>query len=377
MIEVKVVKGKKMLRDFINFPVKLYKNCEYFTPYLYSDEISNLTPKKNPASKYCIFRLFLAYKDKKIVGRICGIINNFANEKYNQKRVRFNRIDMIDDIEVTKALINAVEEFGRECGMDEINGPLGYSDQDKEGLLTSGFDQHNMFVTFYTNEYYVRHLESLGFKVDATWNEYRVFIPEKIDDRMIKMADFVARRYKLHLVKFKNKKGLKKYVESCLSLMNICYKDLYGYVQIDEKQMHHLASQYVPLINLDYIQVVEDEKKNVIAFGFMLPTPVFALKKHKGHLFPFGFIDFLKATKKEKILDMLLVAVHPDYQSKGITAIIFVDALTNAIKNGIKYAETGPELEYNSHVQNLWKTFETIKHKSRSAFLKPISKKEK
>lgn len=374
MIEIKVVKNKRMLKKFINYPVELYKDCPYFTPYLYSDEIENLTEKKNPASKYCIFRLFLAYKDNKIVGRICGIINNYANQKYNQKRVRFNRIDMIDDIEVTKALIKAVEDFGKEYGMEEINGPLGYSDQDKEGLLTKGFEEHNMFVTFYTHEYYVRHLETLGFKVDATWNEYQVFIPEKIDDRMVRMADLIAKRYKLRLVKFKNKKGLKKYVVSCLSLMNVCYKDLYGYVQIDEKQMHHLAAQYVPLINLDYIQIVVNEKDEVIAFGFMLPTPVFALKKHKGHLFPFGFIDFIKATKKEKILDMLLVAVDPEYQSKGVTSIIFVDALTNAIKNGVKYAETGPELEYNSNVQNLWKGFERKHHKTRSAFLKQIEK---
>lgn len=374
MIVIKEVTNKKMLKKFINFPVELYKECKYFTPYLYSDEVSNLTKEKNPASKYCIFKLFLAYKDNKIVGRICGIINNFANTKYNQKRVRFNRIDMIDDIEVTKALIKAVEDFGKEYGMEEINGPLGYSDQDKEGLLVKGFDEYNMFVTFYTHEYYVKHLEQLGFKVDATWNEYQIQIPEKIDDRLLRMSELITKRYKLHTVKFKSKKKVKNYVVSCLSLMNLCYKDLYGYVQIDEEQMQHLASQYVPIVNLDYLQIIENEQNEVIAFGLMIPTPAFALKKHKGHLFPFGFIDFLKATKNEKVLDMLLVAVHPDYQSKGVTALIFVDALTNAIKNGIKYAETGPELEYNSNVQNLWKTFDARQHKTRCAFLKQIDK---
>ena len=188
MIIIKEVKGKRMLKKFIDFPLSLYKNCPYFTPYLFEDELANLTPGKNPASRYCDFKLFLAYKENKIVGRICAIINRFANEKYHQKRIRFNRIDMIDDIEVTKALINAVEQYGKENGLEEINGPLGYSDQDKEGLLTYGFDKHNMFATFYTYEYYVQHLKQLGFVQDAKWNEYRIYIPEKVDPLISKIA---------------------------------------------------------------------------------------------------------------------------------------------------------------------------------------------
>ncbi len=373
MIEIKEVKGRRMLKQFIEFPVKLYKDCPYFTPYLYEDELANLTPGKNPAAKYCEFKLFLAYKDKKIVGRICGIINHFSNEKYHQNRVRFNRIDMIDDIEVTKALIKAVEDFGKEHGLTEINGPLGYSDQDKEGMLTKGFDQMNMFVTFYTHEYYVEHMKQLGFKVDAKWNEYKIIIPKEIDPRITKMSQFVQKKYKFHLQKIKSKRELKRdVIIEVLKLTNVCYANLYGYVPIDEKQMIHLADQYIPLVNLNYLQLVRDENEKLVAYGLMIPTPVNALKKHKGHLFPLGWIDFLKDLKHSKVLDMLLVAVDPKYQSSGVMAIIFEKAISNAIKNGITHAETGPELEYNENVQTLWKNLETINHKERVCWLKPI-----
>lgn len=373
MIEIKEVKGRRMLKQFIEFPVKLYKDCPYFTPYLYEDELANLTPGKNPAAKYCEFKLFLAYKDKKIVGRICGIINHFSNEKYHQNRVRFNRIDMIDDIEVTKALIKAVEDFGKEHGLTEINGPLGYSDQDKEGMLTKGFDQMNMFVTFYTHEYYVEHMKQLGFKVDAKWNEYKIIIPKEIDPRITKMSQFVQKKYKFHLQKIKSKRELKRdVIIEVLKLTNVCYANLYGYVPIDEKQMIHLADQYIPLVNLNYLQLVRDENEKLVAYGLMIPTPVNALKKHKGHLFPLGWIDFLKDLKHSKVLDMLLVAVDPKYQSSGVMAMIFEKAISNAIKNGITHAETGPELEYNENVQSLWKNLETINHKERVCWLKPI-----
>lgn len=373
MIEIKEVKGRRMLKQFIEFPVKLYKDCPYFTPYLYEDELANLTPGKNPAAKYCEFKLFLAYKDKKIVGRICGIINHFSNEKYHQNRVRFNRIDMIDDIEVTKALIKAVEDFGKEHGLTEINGPLGYSDQDKEGMLTKGFDQMNMFVTFYTHEYYVEHMKQLGFKVDAKWNEYKIIIPKEIDPRITKMSQFVQKKYKFHLQKIKSKRELKRdVIIEVLKLTNVCYANLYGYVPIDEKQMIHLADQYIPLVNLNYLQLVRDENEKLVAYGLMIPTPVNALKKHKGHLFPLGWIDFLKDLEHSKVLDMLLVAVDPKYQSSGVMAIIFEKAISNAIKNGITHAETGPELEYNENVQTLWKNLETINHKERVCWLKPI-----
>lgn len=372
MIVIKEVKGRRMLKTFIDFPVKLYKDNKYFTPYLYMDEVSNLTVDKNPASKYCEFKLFLAYKDNKVVGRICGILNHFSNEKYNQSRIRFNRIDMIDDIEVTKALIKAVEDFGRSKGMTEINGPLGYSDQDKEGMLTKGFDQMNMFVTFYTHPYYVEHLKKLGFSVDAVWNEYRINIPKEVPQLIKRMAERVRQKTEFRLLEVKHKKELKPYVNEVLRLNNLAYKDLYGYVPIDDKQIAHLANQYMPMLNIDYLQIVVDKSNKVVGYGLMLPSPAKALKKCKGHLFPFGWIMFLNALKHSKSLDMLLVAIHPDFQNQGIYALIVERAIENAIKNKIEFAETGPELQTNKNVQSLWKVFEAEKHKERCCFLKAI-----
>lgn len=373
MIEIKEVTNRRMLKQFIDFPAKLYKDCPYFTPYLYEDEIDNLVPGKNPASKYCDFKLFMAYKDGKLVGRICGILNHFSNSKYNQKRIRFNRIDMIDDIEVTKALIKAVEDFGKANGMEEINGPLGYSDQDKEGMLTKGFDQLNTFMTFYTHEYYVEHMKQLGFNVDVTWKEYKIYIPKEVDPRLKRASQFVKKKYGFHLQKIKSKRQLTKdVIVEVLKLTNVCYANLYGYVPIDEKQMMHLADQYIPLINLDYLSLVRDQDNKLVAYGLMIPTPVRALKKHKGHLFPIGWIDFLWDLKHAKVLDMLLVAVDPQYQSSGVMSMIFEQCIENALKNGIEHAETGPELEYNTNVQSLWKMFETENHKERVCWLKKI-----
>ncbi len=371
-IIIKEVLNKRDLKKFIDFPNKLYKDNEYYTPLLFMDEMECLQKKTNPAFEYCDFKLLLAYKDKKIVGRICGIINHHANKRYNQKRVRFNRIDMIDDIEVTKALIGAIEAWGKENGLEEINGPLGYSDQDKEGMLIKGFDQYNMFITMYTHEYYVRHLEELGFVQDAIWNEYKIFMPKEVNPTIKRIAQRVRERYGLRNVKLKSKKEIQPYVKKALYLVNECYKDLYGYVQLGDEQIDHLASQYVPLINVDYLQLIENKEGKLVGLGLMIPSPARALKKSNGRLFPFGFIRFFRALKHSKVLEMLLVAVDPEYQNKGVNSLIMEEAIENCIKNKIEYAETGPELEYNTAVQSLWKTFESENHKKRACFLKKI-----
>jgi len=371
---IKTVTSKADRRRFIDFPVRLYRANPHFTPYLFEDEMDNLDPKKNPASRYCDFRLFLAYRGKTIVGRICAIVNHYANKKYDQKRIRFNRIDMIDDIEVTKALIGAVAAYGKELGLTEIAGPLGFSDQDKEGLLTDGFDQDNCFVTLYTHEYYVRHLTALGFKPDAVWHEYKVFIPDEIDPRFLKIAEYTAKKYDVKIIRPKSKKpkDLKPYVHQILHLMNRAYDHLYGYVPIAEDLMDHLASQYIPMINLDYLQIVVDNAGKVVGFALMIPSPAMALKKSKGHLFPFGFIGFLRALKHSKKLDMLLIAVEPELKNSGILAMMFTEAIKYAIKNKIEYAETGPELSDNLNINLLWKSFKHVKHKERACFLRDI-----
>jgi len=376
MIKIVPVYGGRKLRQFINFPVKLYKNSKQFTPYIFEDEISNLTPSKNPASAWCDFKLFLAYRDRKIVGRICGIISHYANKKYDQKRVRFNRIDMIDDIEVTKALIKAVEEWGYSRGMNEIVGPLGYSDQDKEGLLVEGFEYSNMFATFYHFPYYKKHLEELGFVSDAVWVEHRIIIPKEIDERFERVSEMVKRKYNVKVRRLKSKRQIQPYVRKALALTNRAYDHLYGYVPMSEKLMDMLARQYVPLINLKYLILVVDEKDELLAFGLSIPSPVFALKKIKGKLFPFGFIRFLRALKKSKQLDLLLVAVEPELQNSGLANVIMYESMKSAIADGIEYAETGPQLEYNKPVQRLWKDLNYFNHKRRICYVKPITEVE-
>lgn len=375
MIKIKVVSTKKDLRAFIDFPNKLYRKNPYFTPYIFEDEMKNLDPKFNPASEYCDFRLFLAFKNDVIVGRVAAIINRYSNEKYHEKRVRFNRIDFIDDVDVFDTLMTAVNDYGKSLGMTELAGPLGYSDQDKEGLLTFGFEEKNMFVTFYTAAYYVKHFERYGFKIDATWNEYQIKVPKEVPPILEKISQRVLERNQLHLVKVKSKRyaTLAPYIKQIFQLMNKTYDHLYGYVPVKEDLMDMLAKQYIPLVNLDYIQLVCDAQEKVVAFGLMIPSPVDALKRSKGHLFPFGFIDFFSQLKRSKVLDMLLVAVEPSLKNSGVLALVFTEAIKNAVKNGIQFAETGPELENNQHVQSLWKNFEHRHHKTRSAFVKDIA----
>ena len=374
MVKIEVVQSHKNLKAFIDFPTTLYKNNPYFTPYIFEDELNNLNPKKNPASRYCDFQLFLAKRDGKIVGRVAAIINRFSNEKYQEKRLRFNRIDFIDDVEVFDALMDAISAYGRSHGMTQLAGPLGYSDQDKEGLLTFGFEEKNMFVTFYTAAYYVQHFQRYGFKIDATWNEYQIKVPKTVPPILEKIAARVLERNKLHVVRVKTKRYsvLAPYIKQIFQLMNQTYDHLYGYVPVKDDLMDMLAKQYIPLVNLDYIQLICDENEKLVAFGLMIPSPVDALKRSKGHLFPFGFIDFFRQLKHSKVLDMLLIAVDPALKNSGVLALVFTEAIRNAAKNGIVFAETGPELETNQHVQSLWKNFEARHHKTRSAFVKEI-----
>lgn len=372
MIEIREVKNKKELKAFIDFPIKLYKDCKYFTPYIYEDEVVNLT-SKNPAREYCDFKCFLAYKDGKVVGRICGIISHLANQKYHQNRVRFNRIDMINDFEVTKALIEAVETWAKENKLDEINGPLGFSDQDKEGLLVYGFDQENMFATFYTYPYYVKHLEKLGFEVETYWKEFKIIIPQEVPKALKRISSFVAKKEQLHIVELKNKHELKKYIKPVLRLTNKAYKNLYGYVEIDEDQMDTLAKQYIKLININHLHLICNKDDELIAYGLGIPSPSMALKEIDGHLMPLGFIKFLRALKEAPKLDLLLIAVEPKLRDKGIPAMIFEKGINACIKDGIRWAETGPMLFDNYPIQNVWKKFDPQIHKKRACFIKKIS----
>ncbi len=374
MVEVREVQTKKEQKIFASFPEKMYRNIPQAVPDLIMDEIDNFNPKKNPAYEYCSARQFLAYKDGRCVGRIAGIISNAANMKWGTKRIRFSRVDFIDDYEVSSALFRAVEDWGRSLGLREIHGPIGFCDMDQEGMLVEGFEEDGMFLTIYNHPYYIDHLEKFGFNKDIDWMEFQIKLPSESDFKMDRLSDAVLRKYKLTLVDLKSRREIKPYISPILNLLNVCYENLYGTVELSPAQIKKYVDQYILLINPEYIKILENEKNELVGFGLAMPTLNKAAKKSKGRLFPFGWYRILRAPfAKASVLDLYLIGVVPEMQNKGLTAILLNSMTAIARKNGIKYAETGPELETNHQVQALWKHYEARNHKRRRCWIKPIA----
>lgn len=371
MIEIVEVKTKRQLKQFVEFPNKLYKGNKYYCPPMASDEVNTFIPGKNPAFDFCESRQYLAYKDKKIVGRIAGIISYAHNERQNTKQIMFGRYDAIDDIEVAKALFNAVKQYGLEKGMTEMIGPHGFCDTDREGMLIDGFEEKNLSITIYNYPYYQQHMEKMGFVKDVDWVEYQLTMPKEINPKLIKIANHVQERYGYQVKKFKNTKEINKYAKEALNLVNEAFNELYAYVPLTDKMIDQYLKSYIPIVNKDYIIVVVDKNDKVIGFGLMVPSLAEACRKHNGHLFPLGWISFLSAlkSKRNKILEMYFVAVKKEYQATGVNALIMVESLKACFKNGIKIAETGPELELNNKVQDLWKGFDSRQHRRRRSWI--------
>jgi len=377
MISIKEVKTKKEEKQFINFPINLYKNVKAYAPPLSSDESNVFNPKKNLVHTYVKAIRFLAYKDHQVVGRIAGLINHRINYETNKKQVRFTRFDMIDDIEVTKALINAVETWAKEMfGMNEIIGPIGFTDFDREGLLIEGFEHTNLIFTIYNYPYYKDHLEQLGFKKDVDWLEKRITWPSELSSKIKRGAEIVRKRYGYRLYKPKSRADITSFIYEAFVVINDAYKKLYGFLSIPNNVVDYYVNQIVPIADLNYVWVVYDKEDKVVGFGFTIPSLSQASRKNKGKLFPFGWIRMLRALKKYDTLDFYIIAVDPEHQNKGVTALIMEDAITMGIKKGVKYAETGPELEQNIAIQSQWNSFEYIEHKRRRCFTKQIDGKE-
>lgn len=372
MIEIKEAKTRREIHDFVEFPNKLYKDCPYYVPCLSVDETKDLRPETNPAYEYCEAKILLAYKDGRLAGRMCAIINHAYNEKWHKKRIRFNRFDVIDDIEVTKALIDYVKAWGKQNGLTEITGPIGFCDMDKEGMLVEGFDEMDMYITAYNAAYYPKHLEALGFVKDADWVEMEIKVPDKLDERIVKVSNGLMRRGNLHEFKFTEMKQVLPRVEEIFDLLNEAYAGLYGTVELNKRQVMFYKDHYIALLDPQYVCVIENENNEIVGFGAALPSLAKATKKGGGHYLPFGWVHLLKALKKNDRLELLLVAVRKDYQNKGVNAMLINKIYANAIKNGIKYAETGLELELNDKVQSQWKSFETRQHKRRRCYVAPI-----
>ena len=370
---IREVTTKKELKKFIWFGINLYKDCEFAAPPLMMDDLLNLTKGSNPALDFCEIAYFLAYRGDEIVGRIAAIINPVANETWKEKHARFGWVDFIDDEEVTKALFGAAEKWAKSKGMNAIHGPLGFTDFDHEGLLVEGFDKQGTLATIYNYPYYPVHIEQNGYVKDIDWKEYLITVPEVFPEKYFRIADIVKEKYKLTPKRFKSRKEVvDNYAQKIFDLLNLCYSHLYGFTKLNDKQIHFYIKLYFSFFRLDTVSIVVDEKDDVVALGIAMPSFTKALQKAKGHLFPFGWYYMLRALKKNDLVDLYLMAVHPDYQNKGVNSIVFADIMPNAAKNGYKFAESNPELETNTRMSSQWGSFEYVNHKLRRVYIKHI-----
>lgn len=379
-ITIKKVETKEDLKAFIEFHYDLYEGNEYDVPNLYSDEVNTLSKEKNAAFDFCVANYYLAIRDNKVVGRVAAIINNKANEKWNQKRVRFGWIDFIEDKEVLEALLKAVEDFGKAHGMNEIVGPLGFTDMDPEGMLTWGFDQLGTMPTIYNYDYYPRLLESLpGYEVDNKYVEYKLFVPDTVPEKYAKIAEMIQNRYNLRIKKLTKKDVFEGgYGKKIFELINSTYKDLYGFSELSQKQIDQYINMYFPFADLSLITLVEDASADnkLVGIGITLPSLSEALQKcKKGRLFPFGWFHLLRAIKfhKTKIVDLLLMGVLPEYRMKGVNALMFADLIPRYQAYGFEWGETQVEMETNTNVQSQWETLNPVMHKRRNCYKKVLN----
>ena len=379
-IQIKRVETKKDLKQFIEFHYDLYKGDPYDVPNLYSDEVNTLSKDKNAAFDFCEAEYFLALKEGKIMGRVAAIINHKANEKWKKKDVRFGWIDFIDDIEVSRALFEAVEEYGRKKGMDDIVGPLGFTDMDPEGMLTWGFDKLGTMATIYNYEYYPQHMEKLGgWEKDNDYVEYYLVVPEKSPEKYTKIAEMVEKRYNLHVRKLTKKDIFQGgYGKKLFDLINLTYSDLYGFSELTDRQIDQYVKMYFPFADLNLVTVIEDGNKDnqLAGLGITIPSLSHALQKcRRGRLFPFGWWHLLRAIKFHKTdgVDLLLMGFLPEYRSKGANALLFADLIPRYVDYGFKWGETQVEMESNEGVQSQWGPLDPINHKKRRCYRRSLT----
>ena len=374
-VEIRPLKPTKSeLRKYVQFGIDLYKGNPYFVPPLFFDELDTFNPKKNPAFDFCKSQSFLAYRDGRIVGRITGIVNSAVNEKTGEKVVRFGFVDFIDDAEVVDALFDAVIRWGAAQGMTAIVGPLGYSDMDKEGMLIDGFNEMGTMATIYNYPYYKDHMERMGFEKETDWIEFRMTVPDAIPDKYSRIADIVRRKYELHVVDIKSRKWVKEnYGRAIFELINETYKDLYGFVALTDRQINYYIDMYLGMLRLEDLCLIADKDDNLVGVGISMPSLSKALRRTNGKLFPFGWYHILKAIRGgADVVDLLLVAIKPEYQGKGVNALLFSTLIPNYIANGYKFAESNVELEDNENVQKQWEYFERRQHRRRRAWKKEL-----
>lgn len=374
-VTVKQVSSAEDMKRFVKFNLQLYKNNPYHVPGLIKDELVTLDPRKNPAFQFCEAAYFLAYRNGKIVGRIAGIINHRANETWNQNNARFGFVDFINDDEVVDALFDAVIKWARSHKKEMLQGPMGFTDLDHEGMLVEGFDQIGTMATIYNYAYYPRQLERIGFLKDQDWKEFKIIVPDAIPDKHKRISDIVRKKYGLKTVKFKTRKDVEPYAHRIFETLNQAYSVLYGFSELTKEQIDYYVKQYIPMIHLDFVTlIVREEDDKVVAFAITIPNLSRGLQKAKGSMYPLGWMHLAKDLymKGNPVVDLYLIGVIPEYQNKGVNALLFDDLIPVFQRNGIKYAESNPELETNAAIQMQWNYFERVHHKTRRAYIKRI-----
>ena len=372
-VTIKEVLSKKDLWKWVRFPNSLYSSDPNYVPFLGMDEFETFSKDKNPAYEFCETRLFLAYKDGRLAGRIAGLINHAYNKKWNKNAIRFTRFDFIDDPEVSQALFDAVVAWGKERGHEQIMGPIGFTDMDHEGMLVEGFDEFNMSITFFNHPYYLTHMERLGLAKDIDWIEYKISVPTELNPQIEKVSKRLLERGGYKVVTYSSRKTLYAEATEAFKLIDTAFSVLYGTVPLTPAVIKNVIDGYVPLVNLKYICSIKDKDDKIVCFGVMVPSIAKALKKSGGRILPFGIFRLLRALiGKNDTMEMYFVAVDPQYQLKGIPAVLINELLKKLIENNVKYCETGPMLETNHAVHSLWSYFEKRQHKRRRCFIKSI-----
>lgn len=374
-VEIKEVQSRRELREFVYFPEKLYRHNPYYVPPLEFDQMDTLDQKKGAAQEFCDSKLYLAYKDGKLAGRVAAIVNRLANKQWNHKEVRFGWYDFIDDREVSKALMDKVEEFGRKYGMESVVGPLGFTDFDPEGLLIEGFDQLSTMALIYNYPYYVDHIEEMGFQKDADWIEYKIEVPKALPERVARMANIIEQRANVHVTPLTRKLIKEKdYAHKIFKIINECYKNLYNFTVLPEKMADKYIGFYLKVLDLNYVSLVENDKDEIVAFGITMPSIVRALQRSRGKLFPFGWWYLAKSLffKREEGVEMLLVGVNPEYRNSGVNTLVQLDMFKKYTDAGVKWAETNAILETNIKNQGQFKEFDRECKKRRRSYIKPL-----
>ncbi len=373
MIQVREVRTQKEQKIFAVFHEKMYRDVPGAIPELIADEMDNFNPQKNPAYDFCQVKQWIAWQDGVPVGRVAGIINRAANEKWGTRRVRFTRLDFKDDPEISRALLEAVEEWGRSQGLAEIHGPIGFCDMDQEGMLVEGFEEEGMLITIHNAPYYPAHMETLGYRKDVDWLEFQIRVPRDKMEKMQRLQERVLQRYHLRLLEPHSKRELRPYVLKAFDLLDRTYQNLYGTVPLTAGLVRKYYQQFMLLIHPAYVKLILDEEGCLVGLGMAAPSVSRAVKKSRGRLLPWGWLRLLRALYgKNPVLDLYLVGVVPEYQKKGLTAVLLHSMTEEARRRGFQVAETGPELETNTQVQSLWKYYEARQHRRRRCWIKEL-----